>query len=144
MKAWGQVGGARLADVGPERSERERATRHPRSDWWHDCGTEEALARHEERGQRVCKICLEGRRRRAQERREAETGVPIPSEALMRELNALNRSKSTGGRAYRRSDAPCGTAPAARRHRRLGETCEACNIKDGRSATNPRRREGAQ
>lgn len=141
MKAWGQVGGTRLADVGPAF---ERASRYAGSDWWRDCGTEEALARHEQRGQWPCKICLEGRRRREQERREAETGVPIVLEALLRELNALNRTKSSGGRPYHRTDAPCGTTPAARRHRRLGETCETCNIKDGRSATNPRRREGAQ
>ena len=143
MKAWGQVGGTRLADVGPERSEREKATRYAGSDWWRDCGTDEALARHERRGQHPCKICLEGRRRREQERREAETGVPIVYEALLRQLAALNRPRSTG-EAIERRHADCGTTPAIRRHRRYGETGETCGVLNGRSATRTRLREGAQ
>lgn len=142
MRMWGQVDGTTRADEDAGPLGPLRAPRYGGSDWWRDCGTsEEAIERHERRGQAPCKICLEGRRRRAQEARERETGVPIVLEALLRELNALNRTQPAGARAYRQSDAPCGTPAAARRHRRLGDSCVTCGIKDGRSATAPRIRE---
>lgn len=152
MRMWGQVGGGRasgdedpLAPAGTP----VPASRYGGVDRWSDCGMGiEALERHTLRGQRPCKVCLEGARRREQERREAATGLPLVQEELQRQLAELNGSKSTGGRTYRRGNAECGTDSAKRRHRRYGESCLACGIRDGRSIDRPnpwgqRRRDGA-
>lgn len=138
MKAWGQIEGRRI-----EAPEREggaaRPSRYGGSDWWPDCGrAQEAVDRHAARGQRACRLCLEGVRRREQERVEAETGRPMPDDIVRRQLASL-----VGPRApqrYGRPMSPCGTEGAKRRHARHGETCEACGVRDGRSVRGRRGR----
>lgn len=61
MKAWGQIEGRRADNAGPAV---ETTSRYGGSDWWADCGTTEALERHERRRQRACKICKAAQRER--------------------------------------------------------------------------------
>jgi len=127
MQMWGTVEGRTRVEAEP--IGREPTSRYGGSDWWRDCGEAAALARHVERGQAPCLICVEGERRRRQEAQEARTGVALTEEALIRQLNGLNR-----GEAMRRRYAPrseCGTEAARRRHRRWRETCSTCGIRDG-------------
>jgi hypothetical protein len=129
MQMWGTVAGRARLEV--ERDPGESTSRYGGSDWWRDCGDEAALLRHVERGQAPCLICVEGERRRRQEAQEARTGVPLTEEALIRQLNGLNRGEAMRRRYAPKS--PCGTEPARRRHRRWQETCSTCGIRDGRS-----------
>jgi hypothetical protein len=135
MKAWGQVEGRTLGVPGTGGA--PRASRYGGVDWWPDCGEQAALERHAARGQRACRLCLEGERRREQERIEAETGRPMPDDIVRRQLAALTGPRSQVH--YGRTRAACGTEGAKRRHGRWLETCEACGVKDGRSAARPRR-----
>lgn len=111
MRAWGQVEGRRID--APEDVDR-----------WRDCGaSQEAIDRHVERGQRVCGICLDGARRREVER---ET------------LAAMGARSQRAANLGRARHAACGTEGAKRRHARHSETCEACGVRDGRSARGTR------
>ena len=133
MKMWGTDAGRTRVEVEPALlSDEVRRSRYRGSDWWTDCGDEEALLRHEARGQLPCMICVEGARRRRAEETEERTGVPLTDEALLRQLNSLGRRSDAQRRRYApRSE--CGTEPARRRHRRWQETCSTCGIRDGRS-----------
>jgi hypothetical protein len=126
---WGTVEGR--TRIEPP-SDMVRPSRYRGTDWWRDCGDEEALLRHEALGQLPCMICVEGARRRRAEEVEERTGVPLTEEALIRQLSALRRRSDAQRRRYA-PKSPCGTEPARRRHRRWQETCSTCGIRDGRS-----------
>lgn len=134
MRAWGQVEGRRVEapEQGGGGGREARTSPYGGVDWWPDCGLgQEALDRHAARGQHACKICLEGARRREQERVEQVSGVPLPHAVLLRQLAALG-TESGAVRGYHASmRAACGTYSARRRHRRRGEICATCGVKEG-------------
>lgn len=134
MRAWGQVEGRRVdapSDDEIDTTATVQRSRYGGSDWWADCGEREALDRHTARGQRACQICLEGERRREQERIERVTGEPMPEKVIMRQLAALKPATPSQQRRYEALRAPCGTYPARRRHRQRGEICGRCDVKEG-------------
>lgn len=133
MKMWGTVEGRARLEIEPALlSDEVRPSRYRGSDWWTDCGDEEALQRHAARGQLPCMICVEGARRRGAEGIEERTGVALTEEALLRQLNSLRRRSDAQRRRYA-PQSECGTEAARRRHRRWQETCSTCGIRDGRS-----------
>lgn len=123
MRAWGQVEGRSFG--APETGGMPQVSRYGGVDWWPDCGEQVALERHASRGQRACRVCLEGERRREQERIEAETGRPVPDDVIRRQLAALDTPTSARPKGRW---APCGTEGARRRHQRYAETCAACGV----------------